>query len=437
MHRLGDSLRPLVVRRVHRRTEAVLGPICQGDHLLVGLEFHDEHNRAECLLLDNAHRVVDVGEQGGLEELAVDCPVPLAADHALGPLRHRVLHQLLDRLRLARHGHGALVGRAELWRALPHALDVLDDLLDELVVHRLLYVHPLDVDAVLTAVGEGAPRGGGGGRVQVAVLADDHGVLATELEDNWGEGLRRLGHDAFPVAGRSSEDDLVHTATHNSGTGVAIPDNELDEVGAVPGGPQCVMDEGDQVRARPGGPLGDLDNAGVAGVQGRDDLPVDIVEGVVPWCNDADHAAGLVLHPTGFDGEDARVAVRGLQVFLSRGDHVPDLLQRAENLSEHGVRHVFAGVARRDLADVLLVLDDVFGDEAEDLTPLRERRLGPALLGFLCEGDPPLDLGGLHGGQRAKLLERGRIETLDDVRGAIRTSDPLDNCVDLRLRIKL
>ena len=67
---------------------------------------------------------------------------------------------------------------ARMSRALSSRLD------EELVVDPLVDVDPLDPDAGLAGVGAGAPQRGVGGRVDVGVLVDEHGVLAAGLDQH-------------------------------------------------------------------------------------------------------------------------------------------------------------------------------------------------------------------------------------------------------------
>src|SRR5205807_3449380 len=67
----GYTERPVERAGVHRATEPVHALVGDADRVVVVLERdHDEH-RAEDLLLGDRHRVVDVGEQRRLDEVAL------------------------------------------------------------------------------------------------------------------------------------------------------------------------------------------------------------------------------------------------------------------------------------------------------------------------------------------------------------------------------
>jgi hypothetical protein len=102
---------------------------------------------------------------------------------------------------------------------------------DDLVVHGLWYVYPLDGRADLPVVVEGAGKNGGSHRARVGVVQDDGRVVAPQLEgdafeircgrsrhqlpglDGSGEadlaGNRVAGHEGAELV--SAADDVQHT----------------------------------------------------------------------------------------------------------------------------------------------------------------------------------------------------------------------------------
>ena len=64
-------MRPNQVRRKHRAPEPKRGVVGPLERLLLGLEGGDDDKGAEDFLLEDAHVVLDVGEDGGGDEEAL------------------------------------------------------------------------------------------------------------------------------------------------------------------------------------------------------------------------------------------------------------------------------------------------------------------------------------------------------------------------------
>src|SRR3954469_8816530 len=92
---LDHAERAVDVLRVDVGDQAVLGVVRRGDRLVLVGEAAHRRDRAEDLLAQQLGPVGDVGEHGGLVEVAgaVDA---LAADEHLRPLAHRVLDEVGD-----------------------------------------------------------------------------------------------------------------------------------------------------------------------------------------------------------------------------------------------------------------------------------------------------------------------------------------------------
>ena len=115
---------PARIRRRHRHgsflggggdphAEAVLVVVGDAHGVVVIIEGHDDQHRSEDLLPGDGHRVVHVGEEGGLDEVAlVEVGWPSSADDKAGPLLHALLDVAEDPLALHRADLRALdVGR--------------------------------------------------------------------------------------------------------------------------------------------------------------------------------------------------------------------------------------------------------------------------------------------------------------------------------------
>src|SRR3954469_23067209 len=180
----GDAGAALAVLGPDRGAEAELGVVGEVDRLLLGVDDDDRQDRAEDLLAHDPHLVGDAGEDGGGDVAAAseDGRVDRAAA-ALGRAGgDRVLDQVDDDPVLVLGGHRADL-RVPLDRvAEPELLGLADHALDEAVGDVAHHVDALDPRAGLAGVGEAAPDGAGDGVVEVRVGADDHRVLAAELE---------------------------------------------------------------------------------------------------------------------------------------------------------------------------------------------------------------------------------------------------------------
>ena len=106
-----------------------------------------------------------------------------------------------------------------------------------------------------------------------------------------------------------------------------------------------------------------------------------IVEGIIPRCDDAEHAIGKVLDIGGLVHHHGPCwSVVGLQPALSVGIDTADLLASRHHLPKEGVDLWLAAIPRADPADLLLVQHDVPLDRAHHESALGKRRLGPGLL---------------------------------------------------------
>lgn len=89
------------VRGVHSGGKTVSGLVAERDDLLLGLELADAADRAEDLLLHDLHVLLDVGEDGGLDEVAL-VALALAADLDLGAFFFALLDVAIGLLAAAR-----------------------------------------------------------------------------------------------------------------------------------------------------------------------------------------------------------------------------------------------------------------------------------------------------------------------------------------------
>lgn len=211
------------------------------------------------------------------------------------------------------------------------------------------------------------------------VSEDDVGVLAAEFErdllDRVGGGARHL-RTAGESAGEGHEVD-VGVFGEAGADGVAGARDEARDTGGQPG-------LGQQTEQRDGGQRGDLarlDHEGVAGGEGRSDLPTGLQERIVPGRDQRAHADGFV--------HDDAVDVGGPGVH-----HAPAALPHHEvgEVAE-GVGDavdvdapLFQGLARvpaLQQAEFLAVADEEVGDAAQQGGAVGDGGVRP---GALVEG---------------------------------------------------
>ena len=174
----------------------------------------DRQHRAEHLLGDEPRVVARLGDDRGLEEAALVVAAGAAADEQLAAVGDAVLdlgEELVARVaRVDRaHPQPRLLGLDGPVARLV-APDALDELADEVVVHRLVHEDALAAEAGLAGVPVAADDDRLDGGVDVGVLADDHRVRAAELER---DALQHRAGDRHHVAadlGRAGEGDAAH-----------------------------------------------------------------------------------------------------------------------------------------------------------------------------------------------------------------------------------
>lgn len=207
-----DAVRELEALAEDGGAQAVRRVVGHAHGLVLRLERRDDDERPEHLLAVDLHRVLDVGEDGWLDE------VPLAVERARLPARRqrRALglpgldeaeHPLVLRLRHLRALERVLRERiADLARA----LDRLAELRHELVVHALVHQDAARRRADLALVAHDADVRPLGGLLNICVREYEQRGLAAGLEgDVLHVDARRL-HDVLPCRRRSGEGDLVN-----------------------------------------------------------------------------------------------------------------------------------------------------------------------------------------------------------------------------------
>ena len=405
---VGDTDSGVDVLGVNGSSETVRGVVTNLDSLSLILELLDGDDRAEDLLLGDLHVTSDTGEQSGLDEVAlVTVAVTTDGDSSTGLLAvvdvfHDTVELELGDLRTL-EGIG-VKGVAELVLG-----STLLEAGNELVVDVLLDEETRAGAAALAVVEEDTEVGPRDGVVNVGVVENNVGGLATKLESNLlqvalGGGLE----DGTANKGRTSEGDLVnvHVAGDGSSSDTAQAGDDvndtrreasfLDQLGGVETGERSL--------------LGGLDDNGVTGSNGGTDLPGPHEDREVPGDDLTADTNGLVAGV----GQSLRVGVDGLA-----GNLVGPAAVVAQAVGGVGNVHLGHGhgltiVKSLDGSESVTVALEEVGQLSEHTATLGGGHLAPgALEGFTGGGDGNVDilLVGLVNGSDGLLV--GRVNGLE------------------------
>ena len=292
----------------------------------------------------------------------------------------RVLDQVDDDLVLAVGGHRADLGLPLDRVAEPQLLRLAGDALDEAVGDLAHHVDALDPRAGLAGVGEAAPDGAGDRVVEVGVGADDHRVLAAELEHR---ALQPLGADLADLAAdldRAGEEDLA-----GAGLGQRVADRAaaVDDADQALGQAALLEDAADRL-AQQRRQAGRLEDDAVAGHQRDRHLAEGDRPGVVPGCDHADHADRLVGE-AGFLARQEGLRHPHLLVGEDLGAGLGAPVQRVDGrqqLHRVGLGARLALLADEQLGDLVDVVEQRVGGAAHD-SAARSSRLSSAQAGWM------------------------------------------------------
>lgn len=292
------------------KEHTVLRAVTDLDSLVSVLELLDGDDGAEDLLLGDLHVGSDIGEQSGLDVVAL-VAVALTTERngsttllTVLDVLHDAVELELGDLRTLEGVGGEGVTELVLGGTLPEASD-------ELVVDALLDQQPRAGAAALTVVEEDTKVGPRDGVVNVGILEDNVGGLATQLKGNLLEVALGSGlEDGTADSGGTGEGNLVNV--HVAGDGGTSDTTETGDDVDHTRGETSLLDELTGVQTGERGLLGGLEDDGVTGSNGGGDLPRPHEEGEVPGDNLTADTNGLV---TGV-GEGLGVGVNSLTVDL-------------------------------------------------------------------------------------------------------------------------
>ncbi len=376
--------------------EAVVDAVGPGDGLvLVGEALHADDG-AEQLLLDDLGVLGGAGHHGGLEEEAVAADLGPAGDH-LGALLAGALDDARHALALGAGHHrpevDALVGGIAHGQA-GHRFGEAGH---QVVVDAGPRHHPAGGGAVLAGVVVAADLHGFDHGLEVGVVEHQHRGLAAELEvdarqavgGGLGDGLARAD------ASRQRDQADQRVGDERSAGGLALAGDHVEHARRQD---LVLGDELGHAQRGEGGELGGLEHHGVAGGEGRTDLPDGHHQRVVPRGDGPHHAervaaqerrvaghvlaGGAALEGAGGAGEEAQVV-----------DHLAHLVGHGVD----GLAHVLA----LELAELVAVLVEHLGQLPEGVGPVARRGRSP-LAGEGCGG-------GRHRGVDVVLVARGDL----------------------------
>ena len=280
------------------------------DGLVNVLELLDGDDRTEDLLLGDLHVLINVGEQGRLDEVTL-VTVALTTDLNLGTallaavdVLHDAVELELGDLRALEGVGGEGVTDLVLGGTLPEAGN-------ELVVDALLDQQARTGAAALAVVEEDTKVRPGDGVVNVSVLEDDVGGLATQLKSDLLEVALGSGlEDGTTDHGGTGEGHLVNV--HVAGDGGTSNTTETRDDVDHTRGEASLLDQLTHVQTGERGLLGSLHDNGVTGRHGGGNLPGPHEEREVPGDDLTADTNGLVAGVAKGIG----VGVNGLAVDL-------------------------------------------------------------------------------------------------------------------------
>lgn len=400
------------------KEHTVAGAVTNLNSLSLILELGDGNDGTEDLLLGNLHVGSNVGEDGGLDEVTLST-VALTTESNSGTLVLAVLNVLHDTVELELRDLGTLEG--VLGEGVTQLVlgGTLLEALNELVVDTLLDQQARTGTAALAVVVEDTKVGPGDGVINVGIVEDNVGGLATELEgDLLQVGLGGGLEDHTANKGRTGEGNLVnvHVGRDGSTGGATETGDDVDDTGGEAG----LDDEVASIQTGERSLLGGLDDDGVTGSDSRTNLPGPHEEGEVPGDDLTADTDGLVAGV----GESLGVGVDGLT-----GDLVGPATVVAQ--AAGGIGNVALGHG-----DGLAVVESLDGGEDLDITLEQIGQLGEhtatvggghvvpgtleggasgldgdvdILLGGLVDGGDDLFVGGVDG------LEGLALDRLDEL----------------------
>ena len=371
--------------------------------------------------MHDLHAVIDVDEHRGLVEVPVVRRIAAPAGERARALVDGIFDVALDDIELIRKGERPHIDLAQRFGTLPQPAGERDDAVHERLRDLLDDVNALDGGTDLARIREGARHRTAGGPLQIGVLAEDHRVLARELERARNQPLRAGLCDGATGARGARKGDHVATGLDEGSSGGRIPGHDLEHALGDLGRAKDLL----QGETHEGSDLRRLENDRVPRHQRLHGGSHGEKQREVPGCDRSNDTHGTV-------GADELHTLERVSP-LSPAPQQPPGMSRVERERFAGARDLacqhldarLAGVAADDLDQGADTSDQSIAHPEHEPTALPEAERGPAFLRRARSRD-----GLLHAGRRRDrylpvLLERGGVEHLE-LASTVKLARPVD-----------
>src|SRR5262249_24546989 len=378
--------------------------------LFFGLhDFYWKH-RPKSLIGHHFHRIVNVDQNGRLEEVASEIGTlsatreyPSALCYGVGNvINHHPQLTLIDQRPNIRRAIGPWCTHSKL-------LHLLDNRGYEFLRDRLHHVKTLDRSADLSAVHKRAPHGAFYRPFERCVFAHDHRIFAAELENDWQQPLcRRLGN---PLArsDRTREENLVDFRfdERSSGTAVTLHDfkNAFWNSGRGKKALDSVTDQRSVFRR--------FEHHGVTGHQCHHNLAHRYRERKIPRADDSHNAERLVNQHRALVSHHCQRELLRLEDALCISGEVAHQIAHHEHFSGESFKGRLARFVG-DYADNLFFSVEQFAMYPQNTArSIIETQRSPRGLRSSCPVYCSVHLGGGGDMEPRDLFERGGIQRYD------------------------
>ena len=289
------------------------------------------------------------------------------------------------------------------------------DLRDELLEQRVVDPRPRDDARTGGAVLAGVPVAGEpdslGDRLRVGVVEDHHRRLASELEVDALERVRRVLRDQLAGGDVAGQRDEAHVRVRDDALarGHPVAGDDAEDAGG-----DDLLRELDEPEERERRLLRGLQDLHVAGGEGGSHLPDRHHQRVVPRADAADDAERLAPDDRRVAGD---VLARRLALEMPRGAREEaEVVGRERHLVARGHERL-ADVARLELRQLLGILLEDVRELVQQLRALLRRRVQPGRQGLLRRLDRAVDVVGAAARHLGDRLAGGRVDHLHRLAG--------------------
>src|SRR6266702_321843 len=421
--------RSVDVLGVERGRESVLYVVGDLDAVFKRIARDAGDDGAKDFLLGDAHLGSYVGEDGGLDEESVGEIATFDAMATGGEMRSFVL-AYID---VAENGFHLLLAddRTDLDVFIQSVTEAKlfgagHELIDEALVHAFLNNDAAGGCAALSGGAESSPECAFEREFEIGIVEHDHRILAAVFERAALEGAcATLADDASYLARSGEGDGADQGVLHERRADLSsVSGDDVDDTGRDSG----LSERADEVKDRERRVLCGLDDAGVAGDEGREEFPGRNCHGEVPRTDHSDNTdriagthgkfvgqfagRGQAVHAAAFSGEEVSAVDGFLSVTASFLDDLP-----------HFAGHVAGECFLLPFEDTGRFHDDFGAAGSGNAAPLLEGSGG----GFNGE----VDLSGAGALENADHFAGvGRITVLAGVSGAGRNPFAIDEVAE-------